>query len=149
MALHLDSVSRCSHWNGSFNFLPTVLPFGSTASTSHFPHVPGKMISPANYLCLGYVALVAVKIFITILRFLFFFFSLAILTDSTVNRRVTVSRTRTGQWRRRLLQTADWRVGIKCQMQNTDFQITHRVITIIETNRKQGYSAQTEWKSAR
>ena len=34
-------------------------------------------------------------------------------------------------------------------MQNTDFQITHRVITIIETNRKQGYSAQTEWKSAR
>ena len=39
MALHLDSVSRGSHCNGSFNFLPTHPPSGSTAST---PHCPGK-----------------------------------------------------------------------------------------------------------
>ena len=43
------------------------------------------------------MALVAVKRFLTSLSFLFFFFSLPILTDSAINRRVTVSRTYTGQ----------------------------------------------------
>ena len=67
------------------------------------------------------MALVAVKMFITILRFLFFFFSLLILTDSTVDRRVTVSRTLTGPVKTQA--TADYRLKSRDKMQPANYRL--------------------------
>ena len=80
----------------------------------------------------GWVTLVATKISITTLSVVFLFsWPWPIITNSTVNRRVTMSCTRAVQWRRKL-QITNWRAGVKCCLQATEFLITHQLIPIIE-----------------